>query len=52
MRYKIQKWNVNSEKMHPILVADARVDWMSLNDSGVVAHAHAFRFLEWLKCLA
>ena len=35
MRYKIQKWNVNSEKVHPILVANARVDWMSLDDSDI-----------------
>ena len=26
----MQKWNVGSEKVHPILVANARVDWMSL----------------------
>ena len=31
MRYKIQKWNVNSDKVHPILVANARVDWMYLD---------------------
>ena len=35
MRYKIQKWNVNSIKVHPILVANARVDWMSLDDSDI-----------------
>ena len=35
MRYKMQKWNVNSEKVHPILVANARVDWMSLEDSDI-----------------
>ena len=35
MRYKIQKWNVNSEKVHPILVANARVDWMYLDDSDI-----------------
>ena len=28
MTYKIQKWNVNSPEVHPILVANARVDWM------------------------
>ena len=33
MTYKIQKWNVNSPEVHPILVANARVDWMSLEDS-------------------
>ena len=35
MRYKIQKWNVNSDKVHPILVANARVDWMYLDDSDI-----------------
>ena len=33
MTYKIQKWNVNSPEVHPILVANARVDWMALQDS-------------------
>ena len=42
MRYKIQKWNVNSEKVHPILVANARVDWMSLDDSDIT---HQFEIL-------
>ena len=28
----MQKWNVNSDKVHPILVANARVDWMYLPD--------------------
>ena len=35
MRYKIQKWNVNSDKVHSILVANARVDWMYLDDSDI-----------------
>ena len=35
MRYKIQKWNVRSKVVHPILVANARVDWMSLDDSDI-----------------
>ena len=33
MTYKIQKWNVNSREVRPILVANARVDWMALQDS-------------------
>ena len=33
MTYKIQKWNVKSPEVHPILVANARVDWMALQDS-------------------
>ena len=33
MVYKIQKWNVKSKEVHPILVANARVDWMALEDS-------------------
>ena len=32
MVYKIQKWNVKSKEVHPILVANARVDWMALED--------------------
>ena len=32
MTYKIQKWNVNSDQVHPILVANARVDWLALED--------------------
>ena len=33
MTYKIQKWNVVSQRVHPILVANARVDWLALQDS-------------------
>ena len=33
MTYKIQKWNVVSRRVHPILVANARVDWLALQDS-------------------
>ena len=33
MTYKIQKWNVVSKRVRPILVANARVDWMALQDS-------------------
>ena len=33
MSYKIQRWNVVSNMVHPILVANARVDWMALEDS-------------------
>ncbi len=33
MTYKIQKWNVISRRVHPILVANARVDWLALQDS-------------------
>ena len=43
MRYKIQKWNVNSEKVHPILVANARVDWMSLEDSDITQQFEILR---------
>ena len=32
MTYKIQKWNVESERFYPILVANARVDWLALKD--------------------
>ena len=43
MRYKIQKWNVNSDKVHPILVANARVDWMYLDDSGITQQFEILR---------
>ena len=31
--HKIQKWNVISRRVHPILVANARVDWLALQDT-------------------
>ena len=43
MRYKIQKWNVSSKKVHPILVANARVDWMSLDDSDITQQFEILR---------
>ena len=43
MRYKIQKWNVNSDKVHPILVANARVDWMYLDDSDITQQFEILR---------
>ena len=33
MTYKIQKWNVVSQRVHPILVVNAQVDWLALQDS-------------------
>ena len=35
LTYKIQKWNVHSEGLHPILVANARVDWLALKDDEI-----------------
>ena len=35
MTYKIQKWNVHSAKVHPILVANTRVDWLALEDDEI-----------------
>ena len=43
MRYKIQKWNVNSDKVHPILVANARVDWLFLDDSDITQQFEILR---------
>ena len=43
MRYKIQKWNVRSKEVHPILVANARVDWMSLDDSDIIQQFEILR---------
>ena len=35
LTYKIQKWNVLSDRLHPILVANARVDWLALKDDEI-----------------
>ena len=35
MTYKIQKWNVLSDRLHSILVANARVDWLALKDDEI-----------------
>ena len=35
MTYKIQKWNVRSVNVHPILVANTRVDWLALEDAEI-----------------
>ena len=35
MTYKIQMWNVRSERVHPILVANTRVDWLALDDAEI-----------------
>ena len=35
MTYKIQKWNVRSERVRPILVANTRVDWLALDDAEI-----------------
>ena len=43
MRYKIQKWNVSSKVVHPILVANVRVDWMSLDDSDITQQFEILR---------
>ena len=35
LTYTIQKWNVNSDGFHPILVENARVDWLALKDDNI-----------------
>ena len=32
---RIQKWNINADGFHPILVANARVDWLALKDDDI-----------------
>ena len=32
---KIQKWNIDADGFHPILVANARVDWLALKDDDI-----------------
>ena len=31
----IQKWNIKAEGFHPILVANARVDWLAMDDDDI-----------------
>ena len=35
---RIQKWNIKAEGFHPILVANARVDWLAMDDDEKVSH--------------
>ena len=35
---RIQKWNIKAEGFHPILVANARVDWLAMDDDKKVSH--------------
>ena len=32
---RIQKWNIKAEGFHPILVANARVDWLAMDDDDI-----------------
>ena len=32
---RIQKWNIKTEGFHPILVANARVDWLAMDDDDI-----------------
>ena len=32
---RIQKWNIKAEGFHPILVANARVDWLAMDDEDI-----------------
>ena len=32
---RIQKWNIKAEGFHPILVANARVDWLAMEDDDI-----------------
>ena len=31
----VQKWNIKAEGLHPILVANARVDWLAMDDDDI-----------------
>ena len=37
LTYKIQKWNIDADGFHPILVANARVDWLALKDDDITS---------------
>ncbi len=43
MFYKIQKWNVNSKSVYPILLANTRVDGLGLEDSELTQHFQVLR---------
>ena len=43
MSYKIQKWNVNSTSVFPILLANTRVDWLGLEDAEITQHFQVLR---------
>ena len=32
---RIQKWNIKAEGFHPILVVNARVDWLAMDDDDI-----------------
>ena len=43
MSYKIQKWNVDSTDVFPILLANTRVDWLGLEDTEITQHFQVLR---------
>ena len=43
MLYKIQKWNVVSKRVFPILLANTRVDWLGLEDAELTQHFQVLR---------
>ena len=43
MWYKIQKWNVKSSRVFPILLANARVDWLGLEDEEITQKFRVLR---------
>ena len=43
MSYKIQKWNVKSTRTLPILLANARVDWLGLEDEEITQNFSVLR---------
>ena len=43
MAYKIQKWNVKSAGVFPILLANTRVDWLGLDDRETTQHFQVLR---------
>ena len=43
MMYKIQKWNVKSSGVFPILLANTRVDWLGLEDAEIAQNFQVLR---------
>ena len=49
MAYKIQKWNVKSSGVFPILLANARVDWFGIDSMLLPGNGTADQWLDFLQ---
>ena len=46
---KIQKWNINADGFHPILVANARVGWLVLKDDDITKKFSILQDVFWQR---